>query len=313
MRVQDLFAALFFALTASPIADASLDIKDSVEEKRTACNQDDPLRALSGHASAGAAFCRTFIPIVTATTTLFPNPGVTPRLYVQFLYNTILLRFRRLIGSPSYHSVTTTATATYTVYPGGRKLELHPLPSYLYQYGILRASSACSCFSVKAPTSTVTATKSVVVNNPTTDQQDINTTPTNIPQTVTTTRTITSTLSGPCATNTPYVGAGGFTRFPNETSYEYGTAASNSYACCQDCQNSAQCIAYYYNLGPNPSNQPLCHIFAENVPGQSTCVAGNGGVQIFVGQGFSNDLLDNLGGTGRCVEQVLICPPDCRF
>lgn len=87
MQVGDLFAALLFALTASPTASALSGIKDNAQDKRTACNQDDPLRALSGHAAAGSAFCSTFIPIVTAPTTVFPNPGVTPRLLVQALGN----------------------------------------------------------------------------------------------------------------------------------------------------------------------------------------------------------------------------------
>lgn len=59
---------------------AVADINARGLEERATCNHDNPLRALSQNAAAASTFCSTFIPLVTVTTTVYPNPAITPRL-----------------------------------------------------------------------------------------------------------------------------------------------------------------------------------------------------------------------------------------
>lgn len=61
-------------------------------------------------------------------------------------------------------SITSTATATYTVYPGGRHLESISIAPFVDNEPATLVSSACSCLSLAAPTTTITASESTVVS-----------------------------------------------------------------------------------------------------------------------------------------------------
>ncbi|KAI9709613.1 MAG: hypothetical protein M1812_007661 [Candelaria pacifica] len=171
---------------------------------------------------------------------------------------------------------TTTVTFTRTIYPGGRALESITLPYYVQTFPASRVSSGCSCLSVTPSPVTVS---------------------TNLPTiTSTTTATATKTLSGYCATATPYVGAGSLGTGQQGQGIENPPGINNAYDCCVKCQTGFpqyNCVVWIAGAG-------YCDILNE-IPtsGGSTCAVSGETANVGISAGY-----DGLGGTGPCAGQI---------
>ena len=119
-------------------------------------------------------------------------------------------------------------------------------------------------------------------------------------ETVIKTPTFTSTLSGPCATQTPYPCAVNYT-IPYGGNSANGTALfsiDNAYACCTECQPNMYfpaCIAWLGGPG-------YCEIlYTPPTPTSAAC--GDGDTTVFEDQVLAPD---DLGGLGHCAGNIAV-------
>ncbi|MCJ1425482.1 hypothetical protein MMC29_003381 [Sticta canariensis] len=175
--------------------------------------------------------------------------------------------------TPAPVIVTSTSTIIRSVYPDGRTLEQLRFPTGVTSFPASRVSSACSCF--LGTTSTITTS----VTSPT----------------ITRTTIITSraTLTGSCATNTPYVGAYSAEPVINNRQ-RLNTdfiGLSNAYDCCKTCQTNANCVAYFNVPGVS------CNTLTVDPGNSDACQAFFSLSRVFVSPArYPN----NLGGKGPC-------------
>ncbi|KAI9863057.1 MAG: hypothetical protein M1824_000745 [Vezdaea acicularis] len=180
----------------------------------------------------------------------------------------------------------TATVVSYTVgeglsyFPGGTKIESIPIPTFVETYPASRISSGCSCLSAPSATTTVTLTSG-----------------TNY---FTVTSTYTATVSGACATPTPYLG--GFELGSADPNVTVGAGyGNNAYDCC-----------FYCNVIPETNN---CLAWVST-PG--SCLFLKGPFQ-YLGppcpQGLKNGAVgvnvakhpNNFGGNGPCAGTITVC------
>ncbi|CAF9915495.1 MAG: hypothetical protein HETSPECPRED_002507 [Heterodermia speciosa] len=234
--------------------------KEWAIEERAVCNADNVLRALQAPANS-----------VTASQFCYS-------LILQGVPTTTLVKPAGVTPPPVI--VTTTSTITRSVYPNGLTLEELPYPTFVSQYPAPRVSSGCSCLLGPKPTTTRTAT------GPT--------------DTSTALSTLTTTLSGDCATHIEYPGAYSFV--PSSTNQIASTTAvglSNAYNCCFQCLNTVfgACLAYYNVPGVS------CVLLVANIFPKDNCrvVAGTAGVKV-----ATSSVPNNLGGKGPCGVSIAV-------
>lgn len=113
------------------------------------------------------------------------------------------------------------------------------------------------------------------------------------PQTQTTIITSRATLTGSCATNTPYVGAySAEPVIPNHQrlNTEF-IGLANAYDCCNTCQANTSCVAYFNVPGVS------CNTLTVNPTNSDSCQAFFSLSRVFVSPArYPN----NLGGKGPC-------------
>ncbi|KAI4190778.1 MAG: hypothetical protein L6R41_000552 [Letrouitia leprolyta] len=182
--------------------------------------------------------------------------------------------------TPAPVIVTTTSTISRTVYPNGLTLEQLPFPTFVSQYPAPRVSSGCSCLLGPKPTTTRTATG-----------------PTDTSTLIT---TLTSTLSGTCATAIEYPAAYAFVpSSSNQVVSATSVPLSNAYDCCFKCQNYVfgACLAYFNVPGVS------CNLLVANIFPKDNCrvVAGNAGVKV-----ATSSVPNNLGGRGPCAVNIAV-------
>ena len=205
--------------------------------------------------------------------------------------------------------MTSTVTSVISNYPNGVHLQSLSKPSFLISYSATRISSGCSCLSLTPPTTTITATGSTVVSNPLHSHFHLTSYPIHtlstksnpIQKTVYTTQTSTTTLSGPCATNTPYLNAIALNPAPDNMAADATTEFSflnNAFDCCNECQNGGM---YFPNCVAYVAFQGTCTlVFNRGMVTGPAC--GNGDATVV--EKASEP--DGLGGTGPCGTHITV-------
>ncbi|MCJ1257540.1 hypothetical protein MMC24_005366 [Lignoscripta atroalba] len=165
-------------------------------------------------------------------------------------------------------------------YPNGQHIESVSIPTFVSQYPATRISSACTCLSIPTTTTTTTYSESTMY--------------------ATISTTLTYTVSGPCATQTPYPGAHQLGSSSPAFSVAPGVG-TNAYDCCVNCND----IPYTNNCAAWISTPGSC-LFLKG-PFQyrgPPCPSGKGNGEVGVDVGrYPN----NLGGRGRCAGEVRVC------
>jgi hypothetical protein len=231
--------------------------------------------------------------------------------------------------------ITETATATKTVYPDGRHLESISLIPIVTQFPAQRVSDACECFVTFLRPIRSRIRDTVVIIDPSlckwesslwgsflhytkattaityhfcfTHQSHL----TVLFQTSTTTVTTSSTLTGQCASETPYTGGYRLEPSSKDPGQNVSTVdIPNPYDCCKACQagagsDKASCLAWISTPGPNG-----CSVLQKGEPPAASdhgsnkeCKGKKEGGDVFVdGKLYP----DNLGGKGPCAGNIKV-------